>query len=406
MNILESSCIFFHIFFSFSFIFFSFSVHFLFIFFHFLFIFFLFSFHFLFIFFHFLSLFFCYFLSFFFFLFFFYPLLKFLLFFCLDCLTISFLSSYFLQLNFLGRLGKYPIGPSFFLVYCFIFFIFVFFSISFHVFSSFFFLFHFFSFCFFSKINVSFFFILFLFFSFVGCSKSVAALQDSLVQSAHFELALFALYWLVVTFPCGMVHIMVMIRLRVVFGGRRVGQVLPSNQNHQIGAFDETADAPQSSLFSLLFFSLQLSSINTYLSSPARSHLAGRSRAAPLVSCGIMHILKKFARRLGKKESRPGGSPNSLGNNEHSGKALYFLSFCFIFFFLFFFSFYFSFSFHFLSFSFHFLYIFFPRFFSCSFSFFHFHSFSFQFRFILFHFLSVSFIFFFHLLSFKVSFSF
>ena len=44
-----------------------------------------------------------------------------------------------------------------------------------------------------------------------------------------------------------------------------------------------------------------------------------------------MHILKKFAPRPGKKGSRPGGSPNSLVNNEHSGKALYFLSFSFMF---------------------------------------------------------------------------
>ena len=44
----------------------------------------------------------------------------------------------------------------------------------------------------------------------------------------------------------------VKIRLRVVYGGRRVGQVLPSYQNRQISALDETADAPQSSLLSLL----------------------------------------------------------------------------------------------------------------------------------------------------------
>ena len=95
-------------------------------------------------------------------------------------------------------------------------------------------------------------------FFFLGCSKSVAALQDSLEKKgAHSELALFALYWLVVTFPCGIVHILVMIRLRVVYGGRRVGQVLPSYQNRQISALDETADAPQSSLFSLLSSSLQ-----------------------------------------------------------------------------------------------------------------------------------------------------
>ena len=46
-------------------------------------------------------------------------------------------------------------------------------------------------------------FILFHFvslFSFLRCSKSVAALQDSLGKSAHSELALFALYWIVVTF--------------------------------------------------------------------------------------------------------------------------------------------------------------------------------------------------------------
>ena len=77
----------------------------------------------------------------------------------------------------------------------------------------------------------------------------MAALHDSLGESAHSELALFALYWLVVTFTCGIVHILVMIRLRVVHGGRRVGQVLPSYQNRQISTLDVTADAPQSSLF-------------------------------------------------------------------------------------------------------------------------------------------------------------
>ena len=46
-----------------------------------------------------------------------------------------------------------------------------------------------------------------------------------------------------------------MIRLRVVSGGRRVGQVPPSYQNRQISALDETADAPQSSL---LFISVLL----------------------------------------------------------------------------------------------------------------------------------------------------
>ena len=46
-------------------------------------------------------------------------------------------------------------------------------------------------------------------------------------------------------------------------------------------------------------------------------------RAALLFSLGILHFLKKFAPRLGKKGSRPGGSPNSLGKNEHSEKALW-----------------------------------------------------------------------------------
>ena len=92
--------------------------------------------------------------------------------------------------------------------------------------------------------------------SFLRHPKSVAALQDSLGKSAHSELASFALYWLVVTFHCGIVHILVMIRSRVVFGGRRVGRVPPSYQNRQISALDETADAPQSGLFSLLSSSL------------------------------------------------------------------------------------------------------------------------------------------------------
>ena len=98
---------------------------------------------------------------------------------------------------------------------------------SFHVFLFFlcvpFFIFPLFSFCF-SLFFLCFFLFHFVsLFSFLGCSKSVAALQDSLVKSAHSELALFALYWLVVTFPCGIVHSPAMIRLRVVYGGRRLG---------------------------------------------------------------------------------------------------------------------------------------------------------------------------------------
>ena len=129
-------------------------------------------------------------------------------------------------------------------------------------------------------------------FSFLGCSKSVAAHQDSLGRSAHSELALFALCWLVVTFPCGIVHILVMIRLRVLFGGRRVGQVPPSHQNRQISALDKTADAPQSSLFSSLFISVLLIILSSTQSCPSPSP------RSPLVS----------------------GYPFSQGNGTHSEK--------------------------------------------------------------------------------------
>ena len=89
-----------------------------------------------------------------------------------------------------------------------------FFIFYFSIFPCFFFLFLLFSFkkCFFLFHFVS-------LFSFLGAQKSVAALQDSLEKCAHSELALFAVYWLVVTFPCGSVHILVMIRLRVENGG-------------------------------------------------------------------------------------------------------------------------------------------------------------------------------------------
>ena len=77
----------------------------------------------------------------------------------------------------------------------------------------------------------------------------------------------------------------VKIRLRVVKGGRRVGQVLPSYQNFQISAFDETADAPQSCLFSFLSLSLHLSSVSVLrilifllTKTCPRGPLAGRSR--------------------------------------------------------------------------------------------------------------------------------
>ena len=178
----------------------------------------------------------------------------------------SFCFPFFLFFFFLGCSKSsffcgVPLGSLFFLLSVFhYFFIFVFFFNFFPCFSFFplFFLFSFFySFIFlvFSFFKKKFFLFHFVsLFSFLRCSKSVAALQDSLGKSAHSELASFALYWLVVTFPCGIVHILVMIKLRVVFGGRRVGQVLPSYQNRQMSALDETADAPQSGLFSLLSF--------------------------------------------------------------------------------------------------------------------------------------------------------
>ena len=158
------------------------------------------------------------------------------------------------KINFLGRLGRYPIGPFLFFSCLFFFFFFFFFFWFFNFIQMFFSFFFFICVSFF--ILYSFLFLLlsfksfFLFYfvsllSFLGCSKSLAALQDSLVKSGHSELALFALYWLVVTLPCGIVHILVMIRLRVVYGGRRVGQVLPSYQNRQISALD----SPVSSLF-------------------------------------------------------------------------------------------------------------------------------------------------------------
>ena len=196
---------------------------------------------------------------------------------------------------FLGPSRGYPIGPFFSLVYfvmcffisvfffnvflCFVFFP-LFFLFSFFLYFPFVFLFRKmflpFSFCF--------------SFSFSRVLKICGGTPGFLGKSAHSELALFALYLLVVTFPCGIVHILVMIRLRVVFGGRRVGQVPPSYQNRQISALDETADAPQSSLFFLLSALrsplsslLSPSQFYKYLSlfsrnRVARRSLAGRSR--------------------------------------------------------------------------------------------------------------------------------
>ena len=122
-------------------------------------------------------------------------------------------------------------------------------------------------------------------------------------------------------------------------GGGWVKSVLPSYQNRQISALDERRLTHLTLVFSFFSFLFSLflfsSQFHKYLSLFSRKLvLAGRSqsprrslavpsrvflRAAPLFSLGIVHILKKFAPRLGKKGSRPGGSPYSPANNEHSG---------------------------------------------------------------------------------------
>ena len=83
-----------------------------------------------------------------------------------DSLSLSFIFFHFLSFSFSISFSVFPFFPLFFL---FSFFILLF------------------SFCFPLKK-------LFPFFSFLGCSESVAALQDSLGKSAHSELALSALY--------------------------------------------------------------------------------------------------------------------------------------------------------------------------------------------------------------------
>ena len=57
----------------------------------------------------------------------------------------------------------------------------------------------------------------------------------------------------------------------------------------------------------------------------ARRSLAGVPWAAPLFFPWNNAHSEKVCSRFGKRGSRPGGSPNSLRNNEHSAKALYFL---------------------------------------------------------------------------------
>ena len=165
-----------------------------------------------------------------------------------------------------------------------------------------------FSFCFHEK-NVSSSFILFLFF-FVRVLKICGSTPGFLGGSAHSELALFALYWLVVTFPFGMVHILVMIKLRVVYGGRRVGQVPPSYHHRQISALDETADANQSSLFSLLsssqFFQyFFLFSTKLVLTGPSLVPSRVFPRAAPLFSYGINAHSEKVCSSPREKREPP-----------------------------------------------------------------------------------------------------
>ena len=106
-------------------------------------------------------------------------------------------------------------------------------------------------------------------FSFLGCSKSVAALQDSLGKSAHSELALFALCWLVVTLPCGIMHILVMIRLRVAYGGRWVKSYLRTRIARLVPSMRRLTHLSQVSLlFSPLLF---ISVLSILISSPDSS---------------------------------------------------------------------------------------------------------------------------------------
>ena len=125
-------------------------------------------------------------------------------FFCLNCLTISYYSSYVKNQFFVPSRGSPPpLGPLFSLVYFSCFFIFVFLSM----------LFLYFPFVFLLKKMFLPFSCCFSFF-FSRVLKICGGTSGFLGESALSELALFALYWLVVTFHCGIVHILVMIRLR------------------------------------------------------------------------------------------------------------------------------------------------------------------------------------------------
>ena len=205
--------------------------------------------HFTFIFFH------CFCLSFFFLFFFFLGCSK--SFFFLPRLPHGLLLKFFFQKKktfFLSSLGGVPHWAVFFsLVFFFIvFFIFVFFFNVFRCFSFFAFVFPLFIFYFFifllfflERMFLPFSFCFSFFFSRV--LKIWGGTPGFLGEKVHI------LSWLHLLCIGSSSLILVerctfMIRLRVVFGGRRVGQVLPSYQNRQISALDETADAPQSRL--------------------------------------------------------------------------------------------------------------------------------------------------------------
>ena len=172
----------------------------------------------------------------------------------------------------------------FFLLSIFSFFIFVF-LFNFFPCVSFFHFIPLFPFCF-SEKKVSSFFILFLFF--FSRVLKICGTPGFLGGNVHI---LSWLYLLCIgsssLFPCGIVHNVEMIKLRVVCGGRRVGQVLPSYQNRQISALDETADAPQSSLFSLLSL---LSSLFPSLPFPSLP-FPSLPFSSPLLSSSVWRVL-------------------------------------------------------------------------------------------------------------------
>ena len=187
-----------------------------------------------------------------------------------------------------------------------------------------------------------------------------------------------------------------------------MGQVLPSHQNREISALDEMADALQSSLFSLLsssqlFQYLSLFSRFRSLAVPSQVARGCSSGRLPSFLGNNEHSEKVLLLAWRKKGASRPAPLIPKGNNEHSGKALWFREnhtledgstisiffhfSCFFFFFHFlvfflhlfilsFFSFFLLFS-HFLSF-FHFLHVL-----SFSVIFFHFLSFFFPLFFLL-----------------------